>query len=183
MSELCPETAQPIRRATVKGIMSNRTVLAAALAAALTPTAATAAPNTGAGALRDCVRDGDLDRVYSPVALRRGLKAMPVDVARYSNCDQLLRAAFAAGPSIRVRHRRGTMRMRCSKARYEARLAVRGSRIATFKVRPCKRVTRVVRFRVTAFGQSSARKRRVAKVTLRPGANQLRFLVRLRARR
>jgi hypothetical protein len=168
--------------------MITRTVFLAAatatLVAALPAGAVTRAPaNTGAGALKDCASDGDLDRVYSPIALRRGLKAMPSDVARYTNCGPLLRAAFAAGPSIRVVNRHTRLRVRCARTAYTAKIAVRGVRIATGRARPCRGGTRVLRLRVNAFGRSSARKRRAAKVTLNPSGKQLRFLVRLRVRR
>lgn len=164
--------------------MINRTLLLVCATAVLTAAApAGATPNTGAGALKDCVADGDLDRVYSPTALRRGLKAMPDDVSAYTNCDDLLRAAFAAGPSIRVVRGHTNLRVRCARRAYTAKLSVRGVRIATGRARACGRVTRVLHLRVGAFGRSSARKHRAAKVVLNPGGKVLRFQVRLRVRR
>ncbi|MFL5845849.1 MAG: hypothetical protein ACJ762_14270 [Solirubrobacteraceae bacterium] len=165
--------------------MINRIVLVVVASTALLSSAlpAGATPNSGAGALKDCVSDGDLDRIYSPTALRRGLKAMPTDVSAYTDCDDLLRAAFAAGPSIRVVRGHTNLRVRCARSAYTAKVSVRGVRIATGRSRSCKRVTHVLRLKVNAFGRSSARKNRSAKVVLNPGGKTLRFFVRLRVRR
>ena len=44
--------------------------------------------------IRDCSRDGDLDRRYSLRALRRALRVLPDDVRDYTDCEHAIRKAI-----------------------------------------------------------------------------------------
>lgn len=66
-------------------------VLAAALAL---PAMATA---DGDDVIRDCARDGDLDREYSDEELQDASENMPSDLDAYSNCREVIRRAQAGG--------------------------------------------------------------------------------------
>ena len=44
--------------------------------------------------LRDCERDDDLDREYSPRALRLALRTMPEDIREYTDCETAIRDAL-----------------------------------------------------------------------------------------
>jgi hypothetical protein len=168
--------------------MRTRTVsLIAAAAAFAGAAAADAARHVDKAktptALRDCANDGDLDRIYSPPALRRALKAMPTDLANYTDCADVIRAAFAAGPSVRVVRHRAHLRVRCARNAYRARMTVRNGAAGSAKVPACRRGTRVVLVGLGPAGQLAARRHRIATVTLRPNGKVLRFVVRLRTRR
>ena len=66
-------------------------VLGAALAL---PAAATA---DGDDVIRDCARDGDLDKEYSDEELEEASENMPSDLDAYSNCREVIRRAQAGG--------------------------------------------------------------------------------------
>ncbi|UUY02520.1 hypothetical protein LRS13_17710 [Svornostia abyssi] len=50
-----------------------------------------AGPDRVASVLRDCTRDGDLDRRYRVTTLRRTLRHMPSDIAQYTDCVRVIR--------------------------------------------------------------------------------------------
>jgi hypothetical protein len=73
-------------------IRGARNLLAVAVLALLAlPASATADP------VRDCARDGDLDKPYSNAELRRALDRIPGDLDEYSNCREVLSGAIAGG--------------------------------------------------------------------------------------
>lgn len=47
--------------------------------------------------IRDCARDGDLDRNYSERELRQAYNNLPTDIDEYTNCRDVIRQALAAG--------------------------------------------------------------------------------------
>jgi hypothetical protein len=68
--------------------------LAVALCALAMPAMAGASPNQ---VIRDCQRDGDLDRKYSNEDLRKAEDNLPADVREYSDCGEVIAAAVTAG--------------------------------------------------------------------------------------
>lgn len=68
--------------------------LAVALCALALPAVASASPNQ---VIRDCQRDGDLDRKYSNEDLRKAEDNLPADVAEYSDCGEVIAAAITSG--------------------------------------------------------------------------------------
>jgi hypothetical protein len=50
-----------------------------------------------ANPVRDCARDGDLDKAYSNSELRKALDRIPGDLDEYSNCREVLAGAIAGG--------------------------------------------------------------------------------------
>jgi hypothetical protein len=108
---------------------------------------------------------------------------MPNDMARYTDCKDVFRAAFAAGPSVRVHSKVARVTLRCAGRRYVARLTFKGKRLGSANVPSCKHGTRVAKLKVGAYGTRVARRGRTVRVTLNPGTEKLRFEVRLRTRR
>jgi hypothetical protein len=47
--------------------------------------------------VRDCARDGDLDKQYSNAELRNALDRIPGDLDEYSNCREVISGAIAGG--------------------------------------------------------------------------------------
>jgi hypothetical protein len=126
--------------------MTARTLALAllALSAAAVPAGAKGhhAPRPPA-AVRDCIGDGDLDRPYSRGELRRALRALPSDVAQYTACSDVLRAAYTAGPVL-VSHRgRVRIRIRCAGEAFPITLSARGRTIASGDAPACASGTRV----------------------------------------
>jgi hypothetical protein len=68
--------------------------LAVALCALVLPAVASASPNQ---VIRDCQRDGDLDRKYSNEDLRKAEDNLPADVREYSDCGEVIASAVTAG--------------------------------------------------------------------------------------
>ena len=78
----------------------------AALVAALALPAAAQASGTWQQAIRDCANDGRLHQQYSQSALQQALHHLPPDIAEYTDCYDVLRAALtgpgSGGPSSSV---------------------------------------------------------------------------------
>jgi hypothetical protein len=72
------------------------TLIAVLVAALALPALATA---DGDDVIRDCARDGDLDKEYSDEELEEASENMPSDVDAYSNCREVIRQAQAGGGS------------------------------------------------------------------------------------
>lgn len=72
--------------------------LVAILALAMVPATALA---DGEDVLRDCARDGDLDRDYSDKELNDAYNNMPSDIDEYSNCRDVIRQAQAGSRGSR----------------------------------------------------------------------------------
>ena len=58
------------------------------------PTAAFASAND---VLRDCIRDGKLDRTYSNEELRKAKDNLPADSDEYSDCSDVIASAIKGG--------------------------------------------------------------------------------------
>lgn len=131
-----------------------------------------------AAAVQDCAADGDLDRVYAPGQLRRALRNFPADVGTYTDCQDVLRYALAAGPVVPVK--RGTARLRatCAGAAYDVTISVDGATIGTATVPSCTRGARIVRVPVTVT-RAKVRHHRLATVVAKPGGKTLQFVIRL----
>jgi hypothetical protein len=69
-------------------------LLSALLVALALPAIATA---DGDDVIRDCARDGDLDKDYSDEELEEANRDMPSDIAQYSDCRDAIRQAQAGG--------------------------------------------------------------------------------------
>jgi hypothetical protein len=69
----------------------TRLLCLAALVLLALPASASADP------VRDCARDGDLDKKYSNAELRSALDRIPGDLDEYSNCREILSGAIAGG--------------------------------------------------------------------------------------
>ena len=69
--------------------------LAAMLCALALPATAAASYRD---AIADCNEDSVLDGTYSNKELRQALKNLPTDIAEYTDCADLLRAAITGGP-------------------------------------------------------------------------------------
>ena len=50
---------------------------------------------------RDCMRDGRLDGRYEPRLLRRALKRMPGDLAKYSSCPRVIKRTLTTSADTR----------------------------------------------------------------------------------
>jgi hypothetical protein len=70
-------------------------LLAALLAAMVTPAAALAA--SSGQIIRDCSQDGDFDRQYSQRDLRRAEGRLPTDVDEYTDCRDVINQAQIRG--------------------------------------------------------------------------------------
>ena len=57
-----------------------------------------AALANSAQVVRDCAKDGDLDRSYSNTELRKALDDLPSDLDEYSDCRQVIRGAIGSAP-------------------------------------------------------------------------------------
>jgi hypothetical protein len=66
----------------------------AALAALALPAVATASADQ---VIRDCARDGDLDRSYSNAELRKAQDELPADLDEYSDCREVIAGAVKGG--------------------------------------------------------------------------------------
>jgi hypothetical protein len=83
------------RKATLTLIRSARNlVVLVALAVMVVPTPALA---SGDQVLRDCIRDGKLDRKYSNAELRKAKDNLPADSDEYSDCSDVIAAAIKGG--------------------------------------------------------------------------------------
>jgi hypothetical protein len=69
----------------------------AALVAALAVPASAQASGAWQQAIRDCANDGRLHQQYSQSALQQALRHLPPDIAEYTDCYDVLRAALT-GP-------------------------------------------------------------------------------------
>lgn len=54
-----------------------------------------------ADAVRDCARDGDLDKRYTNSQLRQALDDIPGELDEYSNCREVIKSALASGSDDR----------------------------------------------------------------------------------
>jgi hypothetical protein len=71
-------------------------VLLGVLLALAMPATALGSPT---GVIRDCNKDGKLDKKYSKQDLKKALKKLPSDIKEYSDCSDVIRAAIdQAGP-------------------------------------------------------------------------------------
>lgn len=61
------------------------------------PAPALASPDE---AIRDCARDGDLDRRYSNSDLREARDKLPADLAEYSDCGDVFASAIKGGSNL-----------------------------------------------------------------------------------
>lgn len=140
-------------------------------------------------AVRDCAPDGDLDRVYSPGHLKLALRKVPTDAATYTYCEDVLRFARTAGPSLPVTgKRKGTARFRarCTGEAYEVTVSSAGKLLGTATVPACRSGrTKVVRIPVGATGARKARGRKagLVQVVAAPGGIELKFVQKLVGRR
>ncbi|MBJ7348339.1 MAG: hypothetical protein JHC87_07195 [Thermoleophilaceae bacterium] len=64
----------------------------------------TASFGSAAEVIKDCNANNGLSRKYSSTDLQRALKTIPSDVAEYSDCTSIIKAAILAG-SIRKNHK------------------------------------------------------------------------------
>jgi hypothetical protein len=72
-------------------------VLLCVLLALAVPATALGSPSA---VIRDCNKDGKLDKKYSKKDLKKALKKLPSDIKEYSDCPDVIRAAIdQAGPS------------------------------------------------------------------------------------
>jgi hypothetical protein len=69
-------------------------VVLVVLAVVVAPTPALASANQ---VLRDCIRDGKLDRTYSNAELRKARDNLPADSDEYSDCSDVIAAAIKGG--------------------------------------------------------------------------------------
>jgi hypothetical protein len=129
-------------------------------------------------AVQDCAADGDLDRVYAPGLLRRALRNFPADVGTYTDCQDVLRYAMAAGPVLPVNKRTARLRAKCTGATYDVSIAVDGTTIGTATVPACKRGAKIVRVPVTVT-RAKVRRHRLATVVAKPDGKTLQFVIRL----
>jgi hypothetical protein len=79
----------------------RKLLLVIALAYALGGLVAAALPATAAAAglaapVADCQLHGQLTRTYTAAELRQALQTIPADVAEYSNCENVIKAALLA---------------------------------------------------------------------------------------
>jgi hypothetical protein len=70
---------------------ATRLLVLAVLALLALPAGATADP------VRDCARDGDLDKQYSNAELKRAIDRIPGDLDEYSNCREVMSGAITGG--------------------------------------------------------------------------------------
>lgn len=76
----------------------RRLVLTALLTLALVPAApALAAGGGGAKVIRDCTDDGVLEGHYTQAQLKAALGSIPSDVDEYTNCREVIHAAYVNG--------------------------------------------------------------------------------------
>lgn len=159
---------------------------------ATTPTTKVAPKKKSAplpAAVRDCAPDGDLDRVYSPGHLKLALRKVPTDAATYTYCEDVLRFARTAGPSLPVTGRsKGTARFRarCTGEAYEVTVSTAGKLLGKATVPACRSGrTKVVRVPVGATGARKARGRKpgLAQIVAAPGGIELKFVQKLVGRR
>ena len=76
-------------------LIRNTLVLLAALAALALPPAAGASPGQ---VIKDCAKDGKLDRKYSNSDLKKARKKLPSDLDEYSDCREVIGAAIDGSP-------------------------------------------------------------------------------------
>ena len=69
-------------------------VLLAALAMLALPAAASAGPDA---VIKDCARDGRLDKKYSNAELRKARNNLPADLDEYSDCRDVIASAIKGG--------------------------------------------------------------------------------------
>ena len=69
-------------------------IVLSVLAVLAVPTSASASPNQ---VLRDCIRDGKLDRNYSNEELRKAKDNLPADSDEYSDCSDVIASAIQGG--------------------------------------------------------------------------------------
>jgi hypothetical protein len=79
----------------------RKLLLVIASVCALGTVAAATLPATAAAAglsppVADCQLHGHLTRTYTAAELRQALQTMPADVAEYSNCENVIKAALLA---------------------------------------------------------------------------------------
>jgi hypothetical protein len=99
------------------------------LAAAVLAVAPAPAHASVAAIARDCANDGQLTRHYRAADLARAHRRLPVDIAEYTNCDNLIVAQRArvvgrraTGSPARECAAKDTLRHRYSAARLRAAL-------------------------------------------------------------
>jgi len=139
-----------------------------------------------AAAIADCIADGDLDKVYTPGALKKALAKMPTDVGAYTACPDVLRFARSAGPVVPVTKKGARLRARCVDAAYKVTLSVGETTLGSTTVPACKGGrTKIVRVPLTAPGTATkgARKKKLVTIVAEPAGMKLQFVARLTGRK
>jgi hypothetical protein len=136
--------------------MNPRTTLALSLALIALFAPATAGASA-ADVVRDCTRDGDLDRRHASHDLARALGALPSDVRDYSGCREAIARQQRIYAPVKVGRTYAVVRVQCFSTRpARVSLLYRGRSVGTRAFR-C-RARRALRpsVRLSRFGERLA---------------------------